>query len=136
MFRTLKVFCIGKFAQDLDVSKKLSKCWFREAAYFESVMWSPDNSILYMQIAYKVCCIVRLYYFQVFCMIVFADFSRWWILLHVYIGYNTYIDIYKKLYATKQYFSIVYISTFQLWGCGGSMLWGCGGSINGDVVAQ
>jgi hypothetical protein len=81
MFLALKVFCMGKFAQDLDLGIKLSKCWFRDAAYFESVMWSPGNSILHMQIAFKVRCIVKLSYFQVFCMIVFADFSRWWILL-------------------------------------------------------
>jgi len=41
MFRALKVFCMGKSAQDLDVDIELSKCWICDAAHFESEILNP-----------------------------------------------------------------------------------------------
>jgi hypothetical protein len=43
MFSALKVFCMVKSAQDLDVDKELSKCWVCDAAHFESVLLYPGK---------------------------------------------------------------------------------------------
>ena len=36
MFPALKVFCMDKSGQNLDVDKELSKCWFRDVVHLES----------------------------------------------------------------------------------------------------
>ena len=41
MFRALKVFCMEKSAQDLDVDIELSKCWACDAENFESDILYP-----------------------------------------------------------------------------------------------
>ena len=41
--QALKVLCMVKSAQDLDVDKELSKCWVCDAAHFESVLLYPGK---------------------------------------------------------------------------------------------
>ena len=41
MFHTLKVFCMEKSTQDLDVNMDLSKCWFTSFEHLENSLFYP-----------------------------------------------------------------------------------------------